>query len=481
VGTGQIVLMVLAAAAPMAAIAGAMPLGVALGTGKGFPGAYVVAAAVLLLFAVGYAAMSKHVTSAGAFYSYVTRGLGRQAGGASAYVALVAYNSMAVALSAALGYFAHNTFASEFSIDLPWAVWWGIGVAIVAILSHRRIELTAATLGIALICEVGILLVFDVAVLINHGFAGFSLEAFAPSAVFGGGAGVALMYAFSSFVGFEATAIYAEEARNPRRTVARATYIALAIIAIFYTLTSWAVLTSYGLDAAQAAAGEEPAGFVFAANAVEVSEFTTDVMQILVVTSLFAGFLAFHQAASRYFFAVARDGLLPAPLQRVHPRSREPYVAGALQLAIVVVAVGLLGLLGDDAYLQITAPILALGTLGIVLLQASASASVVAFFRGRSDGTIWATRVAPSVATAGLLASVFLVCRNFGTLTGSDSGVVKALPWVYLAAALVGFAVTLWLRRRDPAGYAAMAANHGIGAEPDRVGELDPDLAPEIA
>jgi amino acid transporter len=473
VGVGGIVFLVLAAAAPMAAIVGAMPVGVALGNGVGFAGSYLLAAIVLLLFAVGYAAMSRHVTNAGAFYSYVTRGLGRDVGSAAGYVALLAYNAMAVALSAAVGFFAHSTFQSEFSINLPWALWWLIAVAIVAVLAYREITLTARTLGLALICEVLILLIFDVAVLLNHGFRGFSTHDFAPSVVFSGAVGVALTYAFASFVGFEATAIYGEEARDPQRTVARATYIALTIIGVFYTLTTWAVVSSYGTKTAQAAAGKAPSSFVFAANLHEVNKFTTDVMQVLVVTSLFAGFLAFHQAASRYMFALSRDGLLPRAVGRVHRVHHSPVIAGAIQILLVLIVVGALGLAGQDPYLQISVPILGLGTLGVILLQAGASVAVVAFFRRRRDERLWTTLIAPGLGSAGLITSAVLVCINFGALTASTSTVVKLLPWLYLIAFATGAVVAFWLRSARPYRYRQMGANHGVADGLEELGPLE--------
>jgi Amino acid permease len=45
------------------------------------------------------------------------------------------------------------------------------------------------------------------------------------------GMGAALMFAFACFVGFESTTLYGEEARNPERTVPRATYVAIGLIA----------------------------------------------------------------------------------------------------------------------------------------------------------------------------------------------------------------------------------------------------------
>ncbi len=127
------------------------------------------------------------------------------------------------------------------------------------------------------------------------------------------------MLAFGSYVGFEATALYGEEAKNPHRAVPRATYIALAAITGFYLVTTWAAISAYGVHHAQAAAGADPTGFLFAGDAKYVGGFTTDAMELLVVTSLFAAFLAFHCNTARYHYALARDGLLPRALSRTHP------------------------------------------------------------------------------------------------------------------------------------------------------------------
>jgi amino acid transporter len=441
VGVAHIVYLVLGAAAPMAAIVGAMPVAVAIGDGKGFTGAYVLAGVVLLLFSVGYSAMSRHVTDAGAFYSYAARGLGRATGSATGYIALVAYNAMAIALSAAFAFFAHSSFRDVLHLDLTWQTWWAIGTGVAALLSYRRIGLTAHVLGIALICEILVLVVFDVAVLTDKGPGAFSLSVFSPTAVLSGAAGIGILYAFTSFVGFEAAAIYGEEARDPERTIARATYVSLAIVGVFYTVTTWAAISAYGTEHARTAARISPSSFVFHINQLEVGTFATKAMEVLVVTSLFAGFLAFHQGAARYFFAMSRDGLTFRWLGRTHRSRGTPHIAQMAQLAIVALVVGVLAILGRDPYLQIAAPTLALGTIGIIVLQAAASVSITAFFRRRRDPRIWSTFVAPLLSSVGLIASAVLGVTDFGTLVGSRSSIIGALPWLYVVAAAIGLLV----------------------------------------
>src|SRR5215469_13490543 len=278
-GTADIVFFVLAGVAPMGVVVAILTLSIALGNGAGVPGTYAVAGVVLALFAAGYVRMSRRIANVGGFYTYARQGLGRRAGGATAYIALLAYNAATIGIFGALAYFASQTSAS-FGVHISWQVWALIAYAIVAVLAWFEVTMSAKVLGLALAAEVLILLVFDVAVLARNGFHGFSLDVFRPSVVFAGGFGLSLMLAFGSFVGFEATALYGEESRNPRRSVPRATYISLALITVFYLFTSWAAISSYGVHHAQAAAAANPSTFIFAANTKYVGGFTTDVMQI---------------------------------------------------------------------------------------------------------------------------------------------------------------------------------------------------------
>jgi amino acid transporter len=464
-GTSGIVFLVLAAAAPMTAVVVTVPLAIALGNGVGAPGAFALAGIVLLLFAVGFVAMSRHVTNVGAFYAYITRGLGRRFGVPSALIAVISYNAMMIAVVGIFGVFANQSFQSEFGINLPWEAWGAIGVVLVAILSFFEIELSAKVLGVALVCEVLILAVMDVGILLTNGPSAFPIHSFSPSAIFAGAAGVSIMYAFTSFVGFEATAIYGEEARNPRRTVPRATYIAVGIIAIFYGITCWALIAAFGSAHVVKAAGSDPAGFVFAANAKYIGGFTVDAMNLLIVSSSFAALLAFHNAAARYIFGLSRDGILPRQLARTHPRSGAPIAASALQISIAVVVVAAFAIAGLDPLLDLAAAFLGLGTLGIIILQAMASFSVVAFFRGHAGRSIWRTVIAPLLGGAGLTTGAFLVIKNYSQVTGAQSAVINHLWWVIPAVAIAGVLLAAYMQRKRPAVYAALGADQGDLAE----------------
>lgn len=443
-GVADIVFFVLAAIAPVGVIVAITTLSIALGDGAGVPATYVIAGVVLSLFAVGYVRMGRHVTNAGAFYAYVSRGLGPIAGAAAAYVAVVAYNAATIGVLGGLAYFAHLSLGSVLHVHLSWQLWALIAVALVAGLSYREVALSAKVLGVALAAEVAVLLALDVGVLVDKGFHGFSLDVFEPDVVFSSGFGVSLMLAFGSFIGFEATAIYGEEAKDRARTVPRATYLAVGAISGFYVLTTWAMVSAYGVEAAQATALKDPAAFAFGAEAEYVGRFATDAMQVLVVTSLFAAFLAFHANTSRYHFALARDGLLPRRLAWTHPRYDSPLGGSIVQLALTAIVTIAFALAHQDPYLSMSASLYGMGLLGIVALMGATSFAAIRFFLVRSTGeSRLATLVCPLLGGVGLTAGLVLMVENYSTLTSSAVAWINELPWLLVLAAVGGAVVAL--------------------------------------
>jgi amino acid transporter len=434
-----------------------MPIAIALGNGVGTPGMFLLAALSLLIFSFGYVRAVPYVRNAGAFYAYITNGLGRPAGLVAAYVALVGYNSLAAATCGALAFFASGTANDLLGVSLTWPVWAAIFIAIIAVLSFRRITLTARLLGVALVAEVIMVLLLDAAVLIDQGPSAYSLKVFAPGEVFGGSVGVAVIYGFSSFLGFEGTAIYAEEARDPARTVRRATYAAIAVVGVFYVACAWALIASAGIGDAVRVAGSDPGAFVFGATDHFLGSAALDVFSVLVVTSSFAAVLAFHNAASRYFYALARDEFMPAPLGRTHPRFGSPYVAGLAQIAILCAIVFGFAIAGLDPLLNLATAMTGVGAVGLMSLLVATSAAIAVFFVRRGEIGV-ATVAAPVVATALIGIATVLALTNYPSLTGSTSDVINSLPWLYVPIVAAGIAVALAARSRDPQRYARMGS-----------------------
>lgn len=454
-GVGGIVFLVLAAVAPLTGIIVIATLGIALGNGGGMPGAFVIATVILLLFAVGYAQMAKKLVSAGGFYAFVVKGLGRPMGVVAGFIAMLGYNCFVAGAIGTSGFFTATVAKELTGVDLPWFVWSLVSVALVFLLTRRGIDFSAKVLGVCLVLEVSILLLLDFRILFSHGF---SAEALMPQTVLSGSVGLALLFAANCFVGFEATGLFSEEARDPRRTIPRATYIAILFIGIFAAFTTWAIVSALGVARSQDTAVEHLAAgdLVFMLSGQYLGDTLTKVMMVLLLVSLFAALLALHNSAARYIYAYGRVGILPPFLGRTRSSNGAPQNASAAQLAFGTAVAFSYYLAGLDPITALTASMTGFGTLGILALQMLAAVAVVVHFRRSRDRRIWKTLAAPGAGALGLAVIVLLAILNFGTLAGSDSPVVGMLPWLLAVAAAAGLATAYWLKSRRPHVYAEL-------------------------
>jgi amino acid transporter len=455
IGVLGIAFFVVAAVGPMAAIVGASGL-VFAANGAATPSTYVIAALLFAVFSVGYVAMSRHVSNAGGFVAYVARGLGTRAAGAAAGMAVLTYLTVACSLYGVFSVIAEGTLDAELGIHLPGTVWLFATLALVSGLAWWGVDVSLRTLGVLLLCEVIVLLVLDIAVIADGGASGNSVSGFAPSSMFGSGFGIALLWCAACFTGFEATVVFSEEARRPRRTIPRATYLSIAFIGGFYALTTWALSNAWGVDRIQQTAIERPADFIFAATGEYVGSGWSSIMQVLVVTSFLAMLLGFHNLFARYVFALGRARMLPAAMGVADRRSGSPRRAAlAIGVAELIVIGGFL-LFGADAYTVLYAWLIALGTVTLLVVLALTSVAILAFFaRTRVERGLWSTRVAPAVALAGFVAVTYLAIDNYAALLGGQGGVAR---WLLLLIPVVAVAGWVGADRRGRDGEVDFAA-----------------------
>lgn len=477
-GVGSIVFMVLAAVAPLSATVAIVPLAIGLGNGIGAPGAWLLAGVVLMLFAVGYAAMSRYIKNAGGFYAYVSQGLGRPAGVATAFLAIVAYNAMMISVTAIFTVFAQEIIGALVGIHVPWQAWLVFILVVIGALAWRGVDVSAMVLGIALVLEMGLLLVLDVAILASEGFGAFTLDVFNPTFVFGSASGIAILLAFSTFIGFEQTAIYSEEAKNPLRTVPRATFIAIGTVTVFYLLTSWALIAGYGADHAAAAAAENPEGFFFAANSKYLGGWADTAIQILVLVSMFAAVLSLHNATARYFYSMGRNRLLPYGLSRTRKTTGTPHIATLTQLTVTGLIIAPFAFMNADPYLGVGAAAAGLGALSVIISQCLTAAAVIGYFRRRGDTRWFTTLIAPALGGLGLAFASVLAIGSFSALTGVEGSWINELRWLPFAVGLGGLAYGYWLRANRPEIYRLTGQNPAEDAEPGDTADLFPHAEP---
>lgn len=464
-GVASVVFFVISASAPLTVVGGAVTTAYAVTGVTGVPLAFFLLGAILGVFAVGYVSMARHVVNAGAFYAYAAKGIGRPAGVATAWVALLAYNAVQIGLYGLIGFFTQPLFSDWFGISVPWwlisLVFW----AMTGVLGLMRVDVNGKVLAVLLLTETAILIVFDIADLFHPAATtGYSLAGFNPANFFVPGVGAVIALSIACFSGFESSVVFAEETKDPMRTVPLATYIALAVISTLYGLSAWAMTIPVGVDKIAAASEELGPELLFSLAREHMGPTVAMIGSALFVTSIVAALIAFHNTIARYIFALGRENVLPSFFGRTHPPTGAPIAGSLTQSAIALAVIVVYVVFGLDPLVQLFFTIGSFGGLGVLSLLAVTSISAFAFFH-RNPGleNAWRARIAPGIASVLLLIVLGLALINFDVVLGvaPDSLIRWVLPAVYFVAAGLGLVWGLALRAKRPEVY----ANIGLGAQ----------------
>ncbi|MGW7316673.1 APC family permease [Streptomyces sp. NPDC054865] len=460
VGLVGVVFMAVATAAPITAMTGNLPIAVGFGNGIGAPAGYLFATVVLTVFAVGYVAMAKRITAAGAFYGYISHGLGRIAGMASGMLAVLAYIVFEASIVGVFSYFAKTTVHDQLGVDLPWILYAAVMLCVTAGLAHFDINLTAKALGVMLVGEIAVLFAVAIAVLVAGGGPdGIPLEPVNPKNAFtGASAGLGLFFAFWSWVGFESTAMYGEESRDPKRVIPKATLISVVGVGLFYIFVSWMTIAGNGLaKSVELSASANPLDLFFAPTQQFIGSWAVDSFQWLLLTGSFACGMAFHQCAARYLYAIGREGFLHPALGHTHARHGSPHVASLVQSVIAIVLVAAFWLTGQDPYIHLYTLLAILGTMAILIVQTLCSFAVIGYFRKNhpEDRHWFKTFTAPLLGGIAMSAVVVLLVVNMKTAAGlaAHSLVFTLIPWIVAVVFLGGLALGLYLKFKAPERY----------------------------
>lgn len=464
IGAPALLLSVLAATAPLMVVAGVIPTTFATMGVVGVPLLFVIVGAVLVLFSFGYAEMSRHVHNAGALYAYIARGLGGTMGAGASYVALFAYSIMQVGLYGLFGFQISSQIAEHWHHSIAWWIPALGGVAITAVFGALKIDLNAKMLGVLLLIETLLTIVFDISFLADPGPQGVTVHAFDPSTLSGAGLGTALCFTIAGFVGFEQAPVYAEETSDAGRVVSKVMFAAIGFATLFFAFSAWAITVGTGPAHVVGSAQEQGPNLIFALNQARIGTAFTDTLNIFFITGIFASMLSFHNVVARYAFAMGRDGLLPSAVGRTSKSSGAPAVGSFLQSLVSLAVVIVFAVTDDKPKGDPTAPVLRLftwagnvGALGIVLLMATAAIAVITFFVKRGAAGVQAWRLVTSgIAAVALLVIAVYSVKDFSVLLGANpgNGLRWILPGIIALAAVIGLVYGLVLRAKRPEVHA---------------------------
>jgi amino acid transporter len=414
--------------------------------GAAVPLAYVIAGVASLCLASVIVRFTRRIAHAGGLYTYTVRGLGPGVGFVAGWLYAIAF---AVGISFVLiiaADFLSTVLTANTSVHLGWFPLYCILLALILIIAladiriSTRIQLAFAAVGVLAI------LVLSVTIVAKGGADGVTWRPFDPGiAPSGHGLALAVILAFTGYIGFEAAAVLGEEASQPRRVIPRAILGTVLIATVYFIFVTWAQAIGYGVAGAGRWAADPTALATLSSR--YIGHWYSTLVDIVVVVDAFVAALAGVHLTARTLFAMGRDGGIPRVFAATTPRFRSPYVGIGVSVVLTLVLGAWLGRhFGPGTYFALMATTASLGILFVYALVAIAG--MVFFWKARQEGqsyNVILDVVLPVIAVA--------ICGYaiYSTLFPRPPAPISYSAWIALAWLVAGVLVVIWLllTRRD--------------------------------
>jgi len=442
----------------------AAPAAAAATAGAAVPWAYIVAGIGSLCLASVIVRFTRRIAHAGGLYTYTVRGLGPQAGFVAGWMYATAY---AIGVSFVL--IISSEFLSKLltstSMHLGWFPLYCIllalilGFALLDIRVSTRLQLIFAVVGVVTI------LILSFAILAGGGAHGVTWEPFNPKlAPSSHGLFLAVVIAFTGFIGFEAAAVLGEETLKPRRIIPRAILGTVIIATVYYVFVTWTMSIGFGVGNA-AHFASDPAALTTLSDRF-VAHWYGTLVDIVVVIDAFVAALAGVHLTARTLFAMGRDRGLPKLFANTTPRFRSPYVGIGFAVVLTLALGATLGRhYGPLTYFYMMATT---GSLGILFVYALVAIAGMIFFTRVRDSSrgynVLLDLLLPLIAVA--------ICGYtiYASVVPVPPAPIGYSLWIALGLLGAALVVLVWLLVNRPAMVRRFGAAFG-GEE----GRLDPD------
>jgi amino acid transporter len=360
----------------------AAPASAAATAGAAVPAAYVIAGIGSLCLASVIVRFTRRIAHAGGLYAYTVRGLGPQIGFLAGWMYAIAF---AIGISFVLiisADFASTVLAANTSIHLGWFPLYCVLLALILLIAlagirvSTRVQLFFAVIGVVTIVALSIIIA------VKGGAHGLSWRPFDPRQAPGThGLFLAVILAFTGYIGFEAAAVLGEEAVRPTRVIPGAILGTVIVATIYFVFTTWAQAIGYGVSGAARWASDPTA--VATLSGHYVGNWFSTLVDVVVVLDSFVAALAGVHLTARTLFAMGRDRGIPQVFSATTPRVGSPYVGIGVSVALTLILGATLGRhYGVLTYFALMATTGSLGILFVYILVALGG--MVFFWRVRA-------------------------------------------------------------------------------------------------
>jgi amino acid transporter len=301
-------------------------------------GVWVLGGIIVLCGALAFAELSAAMPETGGMYVYLREGWGRPYGFLYGWAQLVLIRAAALGgISSVFGEYFLRVVGVDPALHPEWADYLAAGAIIFAGATNIvGVQLGALFAGLSTIAKFGALTLLVASSFVLGGSAGgsFSHLASTGAAVDAGVFGLALISVMWAYDGFADLTFASGEVKDPQRNLPRAIIIGTILIIAIYLLANAAYL--YVSPIEQMATSRLIAADTMAAL---FGQAGASFVSVIVMISTFGSLMGSMLASPRIFFAMADDKLLFAPIARVHPTWKTPYVAIGLACALGVAMV----------------------------------------------------------------------------------------------------------------------------------------------
>ena len=428
---------VIAMVGPLAAMTGGV-LFVMQTMDSAASGTYLLAGVVALLFSFGFMALARKCSNAGGFASLISLSFGNRIGTATAFLMVLAYNSTMIAIYVSGAMYAVQLIEFFSGIVIPWEAFAFFMIAVSMVTGYFEMNASIKVIGVLTVASIVVLLVMSFSSIAAPHPNGFTFDGFAPQNVFCAGLPLAIMLAFNCFGGYEATVVYSEETRDPKKNIPIAIFIVVFTLTTLYCFITWALANAVDGSLSAAVAASTTEFVVGVMNGYAGYGWALAMQVLIVVANMLAG-ISFHNVTSRYLFSMSRAGVFPPFLGKVHPKQKSPYVASFFQAGLSAVILAACVLSGAEGFNVIFGTSLGLGALITLVVMAICSASTVKFFINHPDKNerAWSKFVAPALFAVVMMVLTIMSVMNFDDTTGGYGEAWLLVPAMFVIGLVV--------------------------------------------